>query len=78
MLTRIICFQIRQKRELKKEKDFQAILIQQCKDGEAFSAEEYVNSRLTKLKELLSAEDLQGQRLSEFLAKKNLDLSRMK
>ncbi|RZC32925.1 hypothetical protein BDFB_002751 [Asbolus verrucosus] len=42
----------RQRRELKKEKDFQAVLIKQCKDGEAFSAEKYVEERLTKFNEL--------------------------
>ncbi|KAF5278479.1 hypothetical protein FQA39_LY05968 [Lamprigera yunnana] len=37
---------VRLRRELKKERDFQAVLIAQCKKGEAFSAEEYVASRL--------------------------------
>ncbi|KAL3268746.1 hypothetical protein HHI36_007848 [Cryptolaemus montrouzieri] len=44
---------IRQKRELKKEKEFQAVLIQQCKEAETFSAEEYVQSRIQKYKEAL-------------------------
>ncbi|XP_044754879.1 uncharacterized protein LOC123313865 [Coccinella septempunctata] len=45
---------IRQKRELKREKEFQETLIQQCKTAEAFSAEEYVESRIKKYQEALS------------------------
>ncbi|KAK9871834.1 hypothetical protein WA026_014291 [Henosepilachna vigintioctopunctata] len=45
---------IRQKRELKKEKEFQAVLIQRCKEAEIFSAEEYVNNRIQKYKEALA------------------------
>ncbi|XP_044272265.1 uncharacterized protein LOC123016097 [Tribolium madens] len=44
----------RQRREWNKEKLFQAELIQQCKDGEAFSAEKYVEERLAKLKEVMA------------------------
>lgn len=43
---------MRQKRELKKEKLFRANLIQQCKGGEAFSAEEYIQERLDTLKKI--------------------------
>lgn len=42
---------IRQKRELKKEKEFQAILIAQCKEAEAFSAEKYVADKLNAYNE---------------------------
>ncbi|XP_060530333.1 uncharacterized protein LOC132704380 [Cylas formicarius] len=42
----------RQKRELKKEKAFQAVLIKQCKDAENFSAEKYVNDKLKIFYEL--------------------------
>jgi aurora kinase A-interacting protein len=42
----------RQKREWNKEKAFQAELIQQCKKGEEFSAEKYVEERLSKLNEV--------------------------
>ncbi|XP_045473150.1 uncharacterized protein LOC123679744 [Harmonia axyridis] len=45
---------IRQKRELKKEKEFQEVLIQQCKQAEDFSAEEYVQSRIEKYQEALN------------------------
>lgn len=45
-------FQRRQKREWNKEKAFQAELIQQCKKGEEFSAEKYVEERLSKLNEV--------------------------
>lgn len=34
---------------------FQAVLIQQCKEGEAFSAEQYVGERLNKLKAIKEA-----------------------
>lgn len=44
---------VRQKREWKKEKAFQAELIAQCKEAEAFSAEDYVQGRINKLNELL-------------------------
>ncbi|EFA10137.1 uncharacterized protein LOC655078 [Tribolium castaneum] len=42
----------RQRREWNKEKLFQAELIKQCKEGEAFSAEKYVEERLAKLREV--------------------------
>ncbi|XP_022900719.2 uncharacterized protein [Onthophagus taurus] len=45
---------VRQKRELKKEKEFQAVLIQKCKEADAFSAESYVQSRIDKLNELIA------------------------
>lgn len=39
-----------QKRELKREKEFQADLLGQIREAEAFSAEEYVSMKLAKLK----------------------------
>lgn len=42
----------KQKRLLKKEKDFQAMLIAQIKQAEKFSAEEYVTEKLNKSKPL--------------------------
>ncbi|KAG5877082.1 hypothetical protein JTB14_011786 [Gonioctena quinquepunctata] len=42
----------RQRKELRKEKTFQAKLIQQCKEAETFSAEQYVQERINKWKEL--------------------------
>lgn len=48
---------VRQRREWKKEKEFQAGLIAQCKEAEAFSAEEYVQSRINKLNELLAKKE---------------------
>ncbi|XP_063922830.1 uncharacterized protein LOC135137165 [Zophobas morio] len=47
----------RQRREWNKEKAFQAKLIQQCKQGEAFVAEKYVEERLSKLAELTKAKN---------------------
>lgn len=45
---------VRQRREWKKEKLFQAELIGQCKEAEAFSAEDYVQGRISKLNELVA------------------------
>lgn len=42
----------KQKRLLKKEKDFHAVLIAQIKEAEKFSAEEYVTEKLNKSKPL--------------------------
>lgn len=54
-------FQIRQRRELKKEKDFQAGLIAQCKEAEAFSAEKYVEERIKKYQEILTHSNMLQQ-----------------
>lgn len=48
---------VRQRREWKKEKEFQAGLIAQCKGAEAFSAEDYVQGRINKLRELLAKKE---------------------
>lgn len=45
---------VRQRREAKKEKEFQAGLIAQCKEAEAFSAEEYVQQKINRFNELLA------------------------
>lgn len=42
----------KQKREMKKEKDFQGVLIAQIKEAEKFSAEEYVAEKLLRAKGL--------------------------
>ncbi|XP_018573252.1 uncharacterized protein LOC108912498 isoform X2 [Anoplophora glabripennis] len=65
---------LRQRRELKKEKDFQAILIQQCKEGEAFSAEQYVQERIDKLNEIIIPRYWKGKRLPEFLVREKMGL----
>ncbi|CAG9861984.1 unnamed protein product [Phyllotreta striolata] len=53
----------RQRRELKKEKEFVSMLIQRCKKGEEFSAEEYVTEKLNKYKQvLLARSEMQAQR----------------
>lgn len=44
---------IRQRREWKKEKDFQAGLIKLCKEAESFSAEEYVNEKIALYKKVV-------------------------
>lgn len=50
---------MKQKRELRKEKAFQAVLIQQCKDAESFSAEKYVEERINRYKSIFSENDKQ-------------------
>ncbi|XP_066245684.1 uncharacterized protein [Euwallacea similis] len=53
----------RQRREMKKEKAFQAILINQCKEAESFSAEDYVNQKLGKLNEVIIPKYWKGKKL---------------
>lgn len=65
---------MRQRRELKKEKAFQAILIQQCKEGEEFSAEKYVQERIDKLNEIIVPRYWKGKRLPEFLVREKMGL----
>lgn len=66
--------QVRQRRELKKEKEFQAGLIQQCKEAESFSAEKYVQERLDKLNEIPIPKRWKGKHLPEFIIREKLGL----
>lgn len=65
---------IRQRRELLKEKVFQAGLIAQCKRAETFSAEAYVEERLQKLNEMVIPKKWKGKRLPEFIIREKLGL----
>ncbi|KAJ8936968.1 hypothetical protein NQ318_015631 [Aromia moschata] len=65
---------LRQRRELKKEKEFQAKLIQQCKEAEAFSAEKYVQERIDKLNEIIIPRYWKGKRLPEFIIREKMGL----
>lgn len=47
-------FQVRQRREMRKEKAFQAILLTQIKDAEKFSAEQYVAEKIRSATGILS------------------------
>lgn len=59
---------------MKKEKLFQARLIQECKAGEAFSAEKYVAERLEILNEVPIPKLWKGRRLPEFIIREKLGL----
>ncbi|VEN59022.1 unnamed protein product [Callosobruchus maculatus] len=65
---------LRQKRELKKEKAFQAVLVQQIKDAEQFSAEKYVQEKIEKLNEIVVPRFWNGRRLPEFLIREKMGL----
>lgn len=65
---------LRQKREFNKEKAFQAVLIQQCKEAEAFSAEKYVDEKLSRLHEIVVPRYWKGKRLPEFLIRQKMGL----
>lgn len=47
-------FQVRQRREMRKEKTFQAILLTQIRDAEKFSAEQYVAEKIRAATGILS------------------------
>lgn len=70
----MIKFQLRQRRELRKEKLFQAELIEKCKMAEAFSAEQYVDKRLAKYNEIIIPKTWKGRRLPEFLIREKMGL----
>ncbi|CAD6995075.1 unnamed protein product [Ceratitis capitata] len=57
---------VRQRREMRKEKAFQAKLIAQVKAGEAFSAEQYVQEQLRKANENPLPRYWKGRRLPAF------------
>ncbi|XP_017781756.1 PREDICTED: uncharacterized protein LOC108566407 [Nicrophorus vespilloides] len=65
---------IRQRRELKKEKAFQAVLIQQCKEAELFNAKKYVDEKLEKLHEIVIPRYWKGKRMPEFLVRQKMGL----
>uniref|UniRef100_A0A4Y0BRV2 Small ribosomal subunit protein mS38 n=1 Tax=Anopheles funestus TaxID=62324 RepID=A0A4Y0BRV2_ANOFN len=65
---------LRQRRELKKEKLFQAELIGQIKEAEKFSAEAYVASKLRQATEVPLPRFWKGKRLPQFIIKQKLGL----
>uniref|UniRef100_A0A182MWR5 Ribosomal protein mS38 C-terminal domain-containing protein n=1 Tax=Anopheles culicifacies TaxID=139723 RepID=A0A182MWR5_9DIPT len=65
---------LRQRRELKKEKLFQAELIGQIKEAEKFSAEAYVASKLRQATEVPLPRFWKGKRLPQFLIKQKLGI----
>ena len=62
-------FQQRQRREMRKEKAFQAELMAKVKDAEAFSAEAYVTEKLNKVNEVPLPRYWKGKRLPQFIIK---------
>ncbi|XP_035910479.1 uncharacterized protein LOC118511468 [Anopheles stephensi] len=65
---------IRQRRELKKEKLFQAELLGQIREAEKFSAEAYVASKLRKATDEPLPRFWKGKRLPQFIIKQKLGL----
>jgi len=60
---------VRQKRELRKEKVFQAELLAQVKEAEKFTATEYVNEKLNIVNMTILPNRWRGKRLPEFVIK---------
>ncbi|XP_037028132.1 uncharacterized protein LOC119068587 [Bradysia coprophila] len=65
---------VRQRRELRKEKAFQAVLVAQIKEAEKFSAEEYVAEKLRKANEIVIPKYWKGKRLPEFIIREKMGL----
>ncbi|XP_052897583.1 uncharacterized protein LOC128304434 [Anopheles moucheti] len=65
---------LRQRRELKKEKLFQAELIGQIREAEKFSAEAYVASKLKQATDVPLPRFWKGKRLPQFIIKQKLGL----
>jgi len=65
---------VRQRREMRKEKAFQAKLLAQIKDAEAFSAEKYVAENLRKAEETPLPRFWKGRRLPAFIIKEKLGI----
>uniref|UniRef100_A0A182ST98 DUF1713 domain-containing protein n=1 Tax=Anopheles maculatus TaxID=74869 RepID=A0A182ST98_9DIPT len=65
---------IRQRRELKKEKLFQAELVGQIREAEKFSAEAYVASKLRQATDVPLPRFWKGKRLPQFIIKQKLGL----
>lgn len=66
--------QRRQRREFRKEKEFQAGLIAQIKQAEAFSAERYVAEKIEKATAIQIPRFWKGKRLPEFVIRQKLGL----
>ncbi|XP_055914766.1 uncharacterized protein LOC129947989 [Eupeodes corollae] len=65
---------VRQRREMRKEKAFQAGLISQIKTAERFSADQYVKSKLQEANETPIPRFWRGKRLPQFIIKQKLGL----
>ncbi|XP_044736534.1 uncharacterized protein LOC123298558 [Chrysoperla carnea] len=67
---------VRQRRELRKEKEFQAKLIAQIKEGEKFSAEQFVSERIRAATEKPLPRFWKGKRLPAFIIRQKLGLDK--
>lgn len=65
---------VRQRREMRKEKAFQAQLMSQVKEAEAFSAEQYVADVLRQANESPLPRYWKGRRLPAFIIKQKLGI----
>ncbi|KAK9722449.1 Mitochondrial mRNA-processing protein COX24, C-terminal [Popillia japonica] len=65
---------LRQRRELRKEKLFQAELIQKCKTAEEFSAEDYVDKRIAEYNRIIIPKRWKGRRMPEFMIRERMGL----
>lgn len=65
---------LRQRREMRKEKAFQATLMAQIKDAEKFSAEAYVEGKLRQATETHIPRFWKGRRLPQFIIKEKLGI----
>ncbi|XP_058454605.1 uncharacterized protein LOC131432389 [Malaya genurostris] len=65
---------VRQRRELRKEKTFQAELIGQIKEAEKFSAEAYVANKLRQATETPIPRFWKGKRLPQFIIKQKMGI----
>nr|ABF18113.1 unknown [Aedes aegypti] len=65
---------VRQRRELRKEKAFQAGLINQIKEAERFSAEMYVAEKLRQANDTPIPRFWKGKRLPQFIIKQKLGI----
>jgi hypothetical protein len=65
---------VRQRRELRKEKAFQAELIAQIKEAEKFNAEQYVAERLQEAHKVPLPRTWKGKRLPFFIIKEKLGI----
>lgn len=65
---------VRQRREMRKEKAFQAELIGQIKVAEQFSAEKYVEEKIRQATEVQIPRFWKGKRLPQFIIKEKLGI----
>lgn len=73
LITYPSIFQVRQRRESRKEKVFQAELTAEIREAEKFSAEAYVAEKIRKATETPIPRFWKGKRLPQFIIKEKLE-----